>query len=193
MVSATTSSLGRAVSATLHGWTIRSRVELGAEPGTVRATVAFADNGLGGVRSGGACLVADLRLGSCESAQDCLDAASARGLPVNGGAEGWWHYCVGAGPSDPEPATAPRCWTRPGTQASLCTLGPGARPGEVRGMEKRVTGLPLLDDAPRPWTSLACLAGGTAADGAVVGDPAGCARQSSYVYSIDRPFWVPGR
>jgi hypothetical protein len=192
-VSAT--ALGRPpVSASLHGWTIRSQVEPGADPGSLRATVTFADNGLGGLRSGGTCLVADLGLGPCNSVQDCLDAASARALPGNGGADGWWHYCVAAGPPDLPRDAAPRCWTRPGRQANLCMVGPGARPGDIRGVEKRVTGLPHLDASPRPWTSLSCLAGGIAADTTtIVGDPTGCARQTDYVYAVDRPFWVSGQ
>lgn len=190
-LSSTSSALGRPpIAASLDGWTIRAQLEPGAEPGTLRATVTFDDHGQGGLRSGGVCLVADLELGPCEQAQDCVDAAIARGLPGNGGAAGWFHYCVAAGDDGGPRHRERRCWTRPDTQANLCQLGPGGRPGDIRGVEKSAD-RPGLAPATRAWTALACLAGGTAADGSTVGDPLGCARQSRHVYAVDDALVAP--
>jgi hypothetical protein len=184
--------LGRPpVAGSFAGWTLRTQVEPGHVRGAVRATVTFDDNGLGGLRSGGACLVADLGLGGCETNQDCVDAAVARGLPGNLGTAGWFHYCLAAGSGDASHADGRRCWSRPGTQAKLCQLGPNGRPGDIRGVEQRVTGLAGLDDEPRAWTAIGCLTGGTAADGSLVGDPLGCAHQAGYIYAVDHPVLVP--
>lgn len=189
-VGTSSAQLGRPpVSATVDGWIIRGQIEPGTRPGSARATMTFDDQGLGGLRGGGTCLVTDVGLGACDSVQDCVDAAIAQGLPGNGGVPGWNHYCLTAGGGRPQDK---RCWVRPGTQGQLCQVGPNGRPGDIRGVEKVVTRLPFLDDAPRSWTAVGCLAGGTAPDGAVVGDPAGCARLTRYVYAVDHPIMVSG-
>lgn len=181
-----TDELGRPpATGSLHGWTITSDVTRDVRAGTARASVTFDDGGTGGVRSGGVCLVADLDLGACETAQDCVDAAAAAGLPGNGGTAGWWHYCEAAG------TPTRRCWSRPGRQANLCVVGPGARPGQTRSIEAAVAGLAGLEDRPRAWTAISCLAGGTGPDGSLVGDPAGCGRLTSYVHVLDAPVVVP--
>lgn len=193
-LSTSAADLGRPpAEASINGWTLQSQVERGSERGVLRATAAFDDGGAGGFRSGGTCLVADLGLGACETDKDCLDAAAANGLPGNGGTAGWWHYCVGAGTGFGARDSATRCWTRPAMQSALCALGPGAAPGSARTVQKNVTVLGL-EDAPRAWTALSCLAGGTDRQGNVVGDPAGCRSQTKgkYVYAVDRPIVVPG-
>lgn len=193
LVSEATSALGRPVSASLNGWTIDAVVQHAPVAGNVRAVTTFDDNGLGGRRSGGTCLVADLDLGACDTVQDCLDAADTAGLPGNGGDPGWYHYCEPTGrETSPSYPQSRRCWSRPGRQGEFCSLGPGNSSGTARTVERDVTGIPGLASTPRRWTSISCLAGGTARDGSVVGDPAGCALHTSYVYVLDDPLTVPG-
>jgi hypothetical protein len=180
------------VSDTLHGWTETVMIEQ-LESGEVQASVEFDDNGSGGTRRGGVCLVTDLGLGICDTKEECSDKAVQRGLPGTGTA-GWFHYCVAAATDDGTPGRQQRCWSRPGTQPDYCNLGFNS-PGAVRAKPHSPYGIAELDDDERDWTAIACLAGGSAPDGTTVGDPLGCAttRTGFYKYAVDTPIKVEAR
>ena len=82
------------VSGTLNQWTATAMIEQ-LESDEVQASVEFDDNGSGGTRRGGVCLVTDLGLGRCETKEACSETAVDRGLPGTGTA-GWFHYCLAA-------------------------------------------------------------------------------------------------
>lgn len=182
------------VSGTLNQWTATAMIEQ-FESGDVQASVEFDDNGSGGTRRGGVCLVTNLGLGPCETSAACSEKAVNRGLPGSGTA-GWFHYCVAAATDQGTPGKQKRCWSRPGTQADYCSIGINS-PGTVRTKAHSPYGIAELDDDERDWTALACLAGGTAPDGTTVGDPLACAGQTTapdgtplYKYVIDTPIEV---
>ncbi len=180
------------VSETQNGWTETAMIEQ-LENGDVQASVQFDDNGTGGTRRGGVCLVTDLGLGSCDTKEECSDKAVHRGLPASGTA-GWFHYCIAAATDDGTPGRKHRCWARPGTQPEYCNIGFNS-PGTVRTKVHSPYGIAELDDDERDWTAVACLAGGTAPDGTTVGDPLGCAltRPGFYKYAVDTPITVAAR
>jgi len=180
------------VSNTLNGWTATAMIEqLGS--GEAQASVEFDDNGSGGTRRGGVCLVTDLGLGSCDTKEECSDKAVDRGLPSTGTA-GWFHYCVAAATDEGTPGKKNRCWSRPGMQPDYCNIGINS-PGTVRTKAHSPYGIAELDDDERDWTAVACLAGGTAPDGTTVGDPLACATQHTgfYKYVIGTPIKVERR
>ena len=185
------------VSGSLNQWTATTWIER-LENGEVQASVAFDDNGSGGSRRGGFCLVTDLGLGRCTSSAACSEKAIARGLP---GIEnpGWYHYCEAAATDDGTSGKQRRCWSRPGSQGDYCTLGVN-QPDSVRTKAIWPYGIDELDDDERDWTVIACLAGGTAPDGTTIGDPLACAQLTTapdgtplYKYVIDTPIEVERR
>lgn len=185
------------VSGTLNQWTATAMIEP-FEGNDVQASVEFDDNGSGGTRRGGVCLVTDLGLGPCETKEACSEKAVDRGLPGSGTA-GWIHYCVAAATDEGTPGKRNRCWSRPGTQPDYCSIGINA-PGTVRTKAHSPYNIAELDDDERDWTALACLAGGAAPDGTTVGDPLACAQLSTapdgtplYKYVIGKPIEVARR
>lgn len=185
------------VAGTLNQWTAIGMIEQ-LETGDVQALVEFDDNGSGGTRRGGTCLVTDLGLGRCTTNEACSGKAVDRGLPGTGTA-GWWHYCVAAATDEGVPGRQKRCWSRPGTPAEYCSMGVNS-PGAVRTRAHTPYGIEGLDDDSRDWTAIACLAGGTAPDGTTVGDPLACALLTSaldgtplYLYVIDTPLEIVKR
>lgn len=148
---------------------------------SLTATGNLEDNGLGGTRTAGVCLVTDLGLGKCETIADCDAAAAAAGLPVSNGAfnpnGNVQHYCVAAGSEGQK-----RCWTRPGGAAGpngYCrTTSTGADGSIITVTHAATSTNPAIDlsDTSHAWTAVGCLSG--PAGGTPVSNPDGFRCQS---------------